>query len=360
MSIDKKVFMGETYDINDYYKTFPSGEREIRDTQYLKGTFVDFRWLFIGDWEIKDLRISNLGVKADQNKGEASDEMAYEYEVNGWDMGSFPPTQGTDGDFRDGRTRVIGAIKKNQQWICVAMYNFEETNTPIKDKVTEGLRVNVQKPSTRSTSEDFVVAGIASIDARELKRDEDSIMDWLINNAKIGARFSNNNGHYKRIVNWILDRTANKDNLTLVLDREDWMTWAENIPLNINKIHLYKANPTNTTRLWCDHILPDNNPHQIVIYADSYSPEKCSAAVETMVDTLDTLYKQTYNLVNKDLAGGPLNLTTPTTKPYTIIGVCPNLKRGDQPMLYKNNELISVEDYINDGSSISNALNLAA
>ena len=76
MSADKKIFMGETYDINDYYKTFPAGE--IRDKRYLKGDFVGFKWQFIGDWKLDDPRLSNLGIKAEQNKGEASDEMAVE------------------------------------------------------------------------------------------------------------------------------------------------------------------------------------------------------------------------------------------------------------------------------------------
>ena len=357
MSADKKIFMGETYDINDYYKTFPAGE--IRDKRYLKGDFVGFKWQFIGDWKLDDPRLSNLGIKAEQNKGEASDEMAHAYEVNSWDMGQFPPTVGTDGQIYDGRTRCIGAIKKKQQWIGTAVYNFKNTDTPIKDKVTEGIRANKGTPMTRSTSDDFVIAGIAAIDAGELARDETSIMNWLVKEADIEARFSNNNGHWKRIVNWILDRTASKDNLTLVLDREDWFNWCTQIPLNLNKVHLYKANPTNAIRLWCDHILPDKCTNEIVLYADSFSPEKCADTIENFVDTLKKLYEQTYNLVNMDLKGGPLQLTVPNTKPYTILGVCPNLKRGDQPMLYKTNKLISVEDYINDGSSITQALNAA-
>lgn len=359
MSAIIKDFMGEPHDITKYYSTFPEGG--YRDKRYLKGTFVKFGWLFIGDWKVDDERLEQIGVKAEQNKGEASDEMAYEYEINGWDMGSFPPTQGTDGQMRDGRTRIIGAIKKGQQWIPVAIYHFEESDTPTKDKVTEGVRGNAHHPVTRSTSEDFVVAGIASIDAGELKRDPSAIMEWLIHDAQIDKRFSNTNGQYTRIVTWIMERTANKNNLTVVMDRDGWLDWCDKIPLNTDRITLYKANPTNAVRLWCDDILPNaGKGTPVILYADYFTPEKCCSAVEMFISSLDKMYKETYSLVNNDLSESPLSLSPPKTKPYKIYGVCPNLKRGDQPMLYKNHELISVEDYIRDGSPITKALGIAA
>ena len=42
MSIDKRSFMGEIYDINDYYKTFPAGSE--RDTIHEQGKFIKFQW----------------------------------------------------------------------------------------------------------------------------------------------------------------------------------------------------------------------------------------------------------------------------------------------------------------------------
>jgi len=369
MSIISKTFMGEPVDISKYDPIFPDGG--IRETIFKKGTFVKWYWLFIGDWKIDDPRLDNTGVKAEQNKGEDSDEMAYDYEVNGWDQGSFPPALGTDGDMRNGRTRVIAAIKKAQQWIPAALFNFEETDTPVKDKVTEGLRANVQKPMTRSVTEDFVAGGVAAIDAGELKRDADEIMDWLVNDTNIGDRFGNENGQWTRIVNMILERSVSKDNLTLVLSRDDWFSWINFIPnIDLTKVILYKAGTSSQpSRFWSDHVLPNaGKMPPVILYTDAYSPEKCSAVVEGFISELAKMYTQTYAVVNNDLAGGPLSLTTPATRPYNIIGVCPNLKRGDQPQNYKNHILMDVTQYVADGapkedddySGIEAALGIAA
>jgi len=371
MSIISKTFMGEPVDISKYDGIFPEGG--IRETIFLKGTFVKWHWLFIGDWKIDDPRLDNTGIRAEQNKGEDSDEMAYDYEVNGWDQGSFPPTLGTDGDVRNGRTRIIAAIKKRQQWIPVTIYNFEETDTPVKDKITEGLRANVQKPMTRSVTEDFVAGGVAAIDtgAGELKRDADEIMDWLVNDTNIEERFGNENGQWTRIVNMILERSVSKDNLTLVLSREDWVNWAHNIVgIKLSEVILYKAGTSSQpSRFWSDHVLPNaGNPPTVILYTDAYSPEKCSTVVEGFIEELAKMYKQTYALVNNDLAGVPLSLTTLATRPYNIIGVCPNLKRGDQPQNYKSNTLMDVTQYVADGlpkededySGIEAALGIAA
>lgn len=366
MSTIIKPFMGELISIASYDTTFDT-ENSIRNNRYKKGTFVRFEWLFIGDWKIDDPRLSNVGVKAEQNKGSASDEMAYEFEVNGWDMGSFPPTQGTDGDIRDGRTRIIAAIKKNQEWIPVALYNFEVTDTPVLDKVTEGLRANPQKPMTRSTTEDFIVAGIAAIDAGELDRDDpDAIMDWLVNDAAIGLRFSNEGGHYTRIVNWIIERTAGKDNLTKVLDREEWMTFLDGVQgINSKSVVLYKADGTKAAaHFWCEQVLPNpSGTVNLVIYSTAFTPEKCTKNVEGFIDDLTTLYNQTYGIVNADLTGdspmAKIVLAPPSQLPFNIVGVCPNLKRGDQARYFEENLLVDYDQYINDGSPISSTLKVA-
>ena len=349
--------MGETYDINDYYKTFPAGSE--RDTIHKQGKFIKFQWLDISDWKLDDPRLEQVGVKAEQNSTEKAEEMAHAYEVSGWDMGSFPPSMGMDGRPRNGRTRIRAGIMKKQKFIASAHYNFPKSNTPTKDFVTAGLTANVQKPSTRSTGEDFIVGAIASIDAGDLARNENEIMYWLVNEAQIEERFANTKGFYTRIVNTIIDRTADKNNLTLVKDSGEWELWLEKSNYNIKNLTLLKANPTNSIRFWCNSVL-SLTPRDVVLYSDSFSPSKASAAVEEFVDKLEWLYKQSYKLVNLDLAGGPLNLTPPLTRPYNILGVCPSLKRGDQPQLFEDFELVSTKDFIHNGSGISSALQLVS
>jgi len=108
-----KEFMGRTVCLKDYDTNYPIGS--LRDTLFLKGTWKQWKWLFIGDWEVNDPRLRNLGIRATQNKNISSDEMAYDFELNGFKTNFFPPVIGTDGDIRGGRTRIIAAIKKKQQ-----------------------------------------------------------------------------------------------------------------------------------------------------------------------------------------------------------------------------------------------------
>lgn len=368
-----KEFMGRTVNLLNYDTNFPIGS--LRDTLFLKGTWKQWKWLFIGDWEIDDPRLRNLGIRAEQNKKISSDEMAYDFELNGFKTNFLPPVIGTDGDIRGGRTRIIAAIKKKQQWIPVAVYYFEETDTPTKDKVTEGLREqHAHSPLTRSSTDDFVAAGIASIDSGELKRDEDDIMNWLVNEAEVALRFSNEGGQFKRIVNQIIDATSGKDNLTRILDRAQWLEWLKQVNGYSSDWVLYKAakKQTDSKLIWCDHILPNEftpelfvpkegkwqikGPTKIVLYTDKLTADKCSDYIENFKQDLDDMYTKSYSLIDSNL-GGTLNKTLPSVKPYQIVGICPNLHRCGQDELYDNFQLVDADTYIHDGSAISSALN---
>ena len=373
-----KEFMGENVCLKDYDINYPVGG--MRDTLFPKGKWKQWKFLFIGDWKMDDPRVSNLGVRADQSKGERSDDIAYDYEINGWKSQYFPPIIGTDGDIRDGRARIIGAIKKKQQWIPVVEYHFEETDTPIKDKITESLNGNaIHPPLTRISMDDFIVAGITMVDAGDIKRDKDELMHWLVNETNVGLRFPNANGGgiYSNIVNRIITLTADTDNLTRVLDREDWLEWLKNTTVTGNPL-LYKAakKQTDAKLVWCDHILPHieyekqrdikkkgkweiKEPTRIVIYTDKLTAKDSSNYVDNFVNDLNDLYTKSYSLINSNV-GNFLDKTCPYVKPFQILGVCPNLHRSGQDEMFENYQLVDVDDYIHQGSSISKTLKLVA
>ena len=373
-----KQFMGEDVSLKDYDFNFPADG--IRDKIFPKGKFKQWKWVFIGDWKITNPILSNLGVRADQNKNQRSDDIGYDYEINGWVTTDFPPTIGTDGGIRDGRARIIAAIKKKQQWIPMAEYHFEETDTPIKDKVTDGLNGNAYHPPlTRTSMDDFIVAGMEMIGVGDIKRDKDELMHWLTNEANVGLRFPNTNGSgiYSNIVNKIITLTADKGSLTRVLDREDWLEWLKNTSFTGNSI-LYKAakKQTDAKLMWCDHILPQienelkvdiekegkwkiKKPTRIVIYTDKLTAEDSSGYVSNFVSDLNDLYTKSYSLIDSAMGSG-LNKTAPSVKPFEIVGVCPNLHCGGQDEMFENYELVDVDNYINQGNPISKALKLVA
>ena len=84
--------------------------------------------------------------------------------------------------------------------------------------------------------------------------------------------------------------------------------------------------------------------------------------MKTFIKDLETYHEQTYALVNNAITGATemFSLRAPANLPFSFLGVIPNLKKNGQPTLYDNHELITTDEYINDGSAISAALKIVA
>ena len=275
-----------------------------------------------------------------------------------------PPIKKTNGDWEDGRTRVLGALRVKQDWIPVARFNFNSKN-PVSDAVANAIIANNHKRARRSVMEDFVVGGIKVVESGEVVRNFDDVMSWLTDVAKIEERFDNVSGIWTKIVNQILERTSRQKELVLIKEREDWLTWVDGMStINSKQILLYKAGSgTSGSRYWTDHVLPNGGtPPPTILYTNSYSPEKCSEDVKTFMADLTTYHEQTYALVNNAITGATemFSLRAPVELPFAPLGVIPNLKKNGQPILFDNHELSTVDDYINDGSPISNVLKIVA
>lgn len=352
--------MGEEFSATTYDTLYPEGS--IRDTRYAKGTFVKFGWAFIGDMKEDDPLLDNGGIKADQNSNQEDiEDISYDYEINGWVARSFPPTLGTDGKWRDGRYRIIAAIRKGQQWIPCALYNFEDTETPTRDMITEGLRANPGEPGHRNEMEDFIAGGVKAIEEGELDREEDAIMEFLLD-SRIDRRYSNNGGMWTNIKNRIMERTAKAGSIPLVKSRDDIKSWCNGVQGLPSNYVLYKATGGKAPlHFFGEQVLKNaTNPPPLVLYTDAYTPEKCAKNVKHFVNEIKEWYKLTYALVNKDLAGGPLTLAPPKELPMLLLGVYPNIKRGNQPTLHKEHVLCDVDQYLIDGDAMTATLDIAA
>lgn len=355
MNEDTKTFMGNPVSLSDYHSIYKKGCKEFE--QFNSATFRRFDWEYIGNLKSDDPRLDNEGIKADMNTDGGVEELAYDYRVNGWSTSYFPPIKKTNGDWEDGRTRVLAAISVKQDWIPVALFDFD-SKTPVSDSVANAIIANNHKRARRSVMEDFVVGGIKTVESGEIVRDFNSIMNWLVNVAKIEERFDNTNGIWTKIANKILDRTSREKELVLIKDREDWLTWIDGMSgINHKQILLYKAGSgTSASRYWTDHVLPNHGtPPATILYTNSYSPAKCSADVDIFVEELKAYHKQSYGLVNNAITGATemFSLRAPTDLPFKFLGVIPNLKKNGQPVLFDNYQLSTIDDYINAGSPIS-------
>ena len=253
------------------------------------------------------------------------------------------------------------ALKKK---IIDRRFNFDSKN-PVSDSVGNALIANNHKQARRSVMEDFIVGGIKCVESGEIARNSDDIMEWLVKKAKVELRFSNDSGIWTKIVNQIIERTSEDKALVLIKEREDWLPWVNGIKgINSKQVLLYKAGTgTNASRFWTDHVLPNlGNPKPTILYTTSYSPAKCSEDVKRFKEALEEFHVQTYGLVNNGISSamGLLTLNAPETLPCKFLGVIPNLKKNGQPTLYDNNQLVSVDDYINDGSLLSKKLKIVS
>jgi len=356
-----KNFMGESFDINWYGAFFPANSKEC--TQFKNATFIKFAWEYIGDLKPDDPQLDNMGIKADMNTDGGVEELAYDYKVNGWKKHFFPPVKKTDGDWVDGRGRVLAALAVKQDWIPVALFNFD-SETPVSDAVAAATILNNHPQARRSVMEDFIVGGIKVVESKEVARDHGAIMKWLIK-SKIEERFTKEGGIWTKITNSILERTSRDKELVVIKERDDWKLWVDGMSgIKSKEVLLYKAGSgTAASRYWTDHVLPNcGTPQATILYTNSYSPAKCSEDVETFIENLKTYHEQTYSLVNNAITGATemFSLRAPADLPFGFLGVIPNLKKNGQPTLYDNHELSTIDHYINDGSSISNALKIVA
>ena len=362
MNEDTKTFMGNPVSLSDYHSIFKKGCKEFE--QLNGATFMNFDWEYIGNLKPDDPQLDNEGIKADMNTDGGVEELAYDYRVNGWSTSYFPPIKKTNGHWEDGRTRVLAALLVKQDWIPVARFNFNSEN-PISDSVANAIIANNHKRARRSVMEDFVVGGIKVVESGEVTRDFNNIMDLLVDVSKIQERFDNISGIWTKIVNQILERTSRQKELVLIKSREDWLTWVDGMSgINSKQILLYKAGSgTAASRYWTDHVLPNcGTPPSTILYTNSYSPAKCSGDVKSFIADLETYHKQTYDLVNNAITGATemFSLRAPTDLPFKFLGVIPNLKKNGQPTLFDNYELSTIDNYINDGSSISKTLKIVA
>ena len=67
----RNVF-GSTIDVLAYHETF---DKIVCEEKQTDATFVKFGWFDISDYAFDDERLENIGIRADQNTTEDSDDM---------------------------------------------------------------------------------------------------------------------------------------------------------------------------------------------------------------------------------------------------------------------------------------------
>ena len=219
----KQMMYGKEVNLEDYTKD------KIR--KQVGGTFSHIQFLDLDqlgpNWK-NNKNLWNLGVRADQNDRDHIDNLKTSFKTDGFRTDYPLVCYGTDGKFRDGRSRVTGVKEDNERVIPVAVYEYEKENN--KAFITNGLISNDHPPAKRVTVKDVEQAGTTLTISGDLDPDDDSILNWMINEVKFSSISSNAS---------VLTRTKNKirknynDNVNLgtgivrTQHRTLWIEWLE-------------------------------------------------------------------------------------------------------------------------------------
>jgi len=304
------------------------------------GTFVKFSFLDISTKKLYDDDLNNAAVRSEQNKDDATDDIAYSYEEHGWDYNPFPPIISTSGKIKDGRTRIRAAIAAGWKRIPVAIFSYDtEVNEEVSD-VVDGLIANDHLVARRASMNDFIAAGVYMVGKGHINQDQASIDDWLYNEVQIERFYSNIAGTITKIGKAILAQST-PTGTPIILDKErsEWISYLEGCkevkaldivlpdepnPLNESQLVLYSTGKTNSRRCWVDQIL-GNTTHghhtYIVLYSTEKTAESLRQQMKNFANDLEMFYAQTVKLINGQLNG--IQLSIPAERPFTILGAIP-------------------------------------
>ena len=304
------------------------------------GTFVKFSFLDISTKKLYDDDLNNVAVRSDQNKDDATDDIAYSYEEHGWDYNPFPPIVSITGKIKDGRTRIRAAIISGWKRIPVAIFSYDTNVSEEVSDVVDGLIANDHLIARRAGMNDFISAGVYLVSKGLLNKDQASIDDWLYNQVQIERFYSNIAGTITKIAKAILEQsTPNGDPIIVEKVRPEWIEYltdckevkALNIalpdepnPLNENQLVLYSTGKTNSRRCWVDQILANtthNHHTYIVLYSTDKTAEKLRQTMRDFTNDLEMFYAQTIKLINSQLNG--IQIALPDQRPFTILGAIP-------------------------------------
>lgn len=350
-----RTFCGKSVNVKEYYSAF----QETVQNRQKNANFIRYSWLDISSYTLDDSRLGNIAVRADQNVGASTDDIAHSFEVEGWDMSYFPPIVGDDGVPRDGRTRIRAAIKCNQKFIPCAMYVYEN-NDSVRSNYSNGLLANKHKTQVRAQWKDFIAAGVAIIKSGEMTCDMAEILKWLYNDVEIEFFYSNTGGSVTKLAKQIYERASRGGDLLVLRKREEWIEWIENSiskhslhyhhkfgVKDISDIEVYESGGSRADHVFCKHILPNAASGKItnlLLYTTADDADRAKMNHIDFEKQLEIYHKQIYSWINTELDG--ITLKKPNkTKLWRIIGVVPQLLTKEHNKLLKQHYLAPMDDF---------------
>jgi len=312
---------------------------QFRDAKFSRFKFVDLNTI-----DTESENFLNVGVREEFDIDDRIERYQVSFRNLGFLLSEWPPCCDTDGEWLEGRGRIVSAKKNGEQWMPVAVYT--RTDSSLKNTVTNGLTANFHIPQHSTTFRDFVEAGVHLITSKQLTNSKTDIDNWLYHEVEIERIFNNSNGRITKIRDSIIERANRDDSLILRRSLAEWHAWIKtNLALARSQYVLVSCDDkTRAERLWCRHILPaimeKRAPVNIIYYTSSYSPKDSRAGLKESIAYLEELYSASFELVNSQIDG--VTLTSPKKRPYNILGAVPQIVKSHNVV---GHNLVNVSNY---------------
>jgi len=342
-----------TIDLNDYAgMTAPTFEG---------CTFSHFEFLDLSTVNIDTESFANLGIREEfeGDDGNRIDELEVSFENNGFETVDWPPSVDNRGDHIDGRGRTSAAINRNERWIPVAVYDRDDFS--VSSTVTNGLKANLGgRPQRNASFRDIVNGGVHLVNEGELKPTVSDVNSWLKKRLELWKFFKP--VLIAKMQKAIVEESTRDESLILRQKTNAWHSWIKrNLGLDKDAGDYVLVNASSSSyqtyiqRLWCESILPaiidGTDPVDVIFYTSHYRPSEAREGLQKSLDKLDELYDMSFSLVKSHLMSSGIDLDAllgamgtqlNSTKPFNIMGACPQIVSSQD---YESGKLVDVNSY---------------
>jgi hypothetical protein len=295
--------------------------------QFKDATFSHFEFTDLEKVDTESKNFRNVGIREDFDIDDRIARYQVSFQNVGFLLSEWPPCRDTDGEWLEGRGRILAAKRNGERWMPTAIY--VRTDSSLKNTLMNGLIVNMHMPQYSTTFGDFVEAGVHLINNQLLANDKITIDDWLYREVEVERVFNNSNGQITKLRDKIIERSTRDASLILRRSTSEWHKWLKTHQgLSRSQYVLVSCDDaTRAMRVWCDHILPaimeKRIPVNIIYYTNKYSPKDARAGLEESMAKLEEFFKSSFELVNSQVPG--VTLEVPDGRPYTILGAVPQV-----------------------------------
>jgi len=367
MSITRRKGFGpdQIVDLKNYENRWT--EEEIQ-SHVKRGKFIRFGFLDLtkygGDAYHEDLL--NIAIRASGNRDNADVGISKSYKKKGWKYDPFPPIVSLEGVVKNGRTRIRAAILNGEKFIPVAIFEYpEEENkkTAFVQSLAEGLIGNdglIERPAKRA---DLFEAGLAAVTDGNIKENRTDIIKLL--SIEFEAERFIDESEVPELADDILDAVKGGEAAVWLPDREEVLNYLRKSPdipddacldgdicIDGKKVFVYAA-PSNTNqgRLWAKIASQIPEESYIVLYTTKKIPSKIKKGYDEFMEYVDWRYKECFEIVDRTFAskgqssGVEVKIKAPTSRPWEVLGVIPQLNDETHQTLRKRNRLIKLDEY---------------